>query len=88
MPRRSPLAAAFTVLLSCIVAAPALAQDWPQPGRAIQLIVPAPGSRGTGDTTARVLAEEMQTRLKASFVIDNLRVGESADAEPGGAGPT
>lgn len=71
MPRRSLLAAAVTPLLAVLLAAPALAQDWPQPGRPIQLIVPAPGGSGTGDTIARVLAEEMQTRLKTSFVVDN-----------------
>jgi len=58
-------------LLSLLVAGPALAQDWPQPGKTIQLIVPAPGGSGTGDTIARVLAEELQSRLKATFVVDN-----------------
>ena len=58
-------------LLSLLVAGPALAQDWPQPGKTIQLIVPAPGGSGTGDTIARVLAEELQSRLKTTFVIDN-----------------
>ena len=72
MPRRPLLAAALALLFSSVVATPALAQDsWPQPGKTIQLIVPAPGGSGTGDTIARVLAEEMQTRLKTTFVIDN-----------------
>ena len=57
MSRRPPLAA-MVAMLSLLVAAPALAQDWPQPGKTIQLIVPAPGGSGTGDTIARVLAEE------------------------------
>ena len=70
MSRRSPLAALLS-LLSLLVAGPALAQDWPQPGKTIQLIVPAPGGSGTGDTIARVLAEELQSRLKATFVVDN-----------------
>ena len=70
MSRRPPLAAALA-LLSLLVAGPALAQDWPQPGKTIQLIVPAPGGSGTGDTIARVLAEELQSRLKTTFVIDN-----------------
>ena len=61
---------ALAVLLTCGVAGPTLAQDWPAPGKTIQLIVPAPGGSGTGDTIARVLAEEMQTRLKTTFVID------------------
>ncbi|MEO8921377.1 MAG: tripartite tricarboxylate transporter substrate binding protein [Caldimonas sp.] len=72
MPRRSLLAAAFALLLSFLFAAPAIAQEsWPQPGHPIQLIVPAPGGSGTGDTIARILALEMETRLKTNFVIDN-----------------
>jgi len=72
MPRRPLLTAALALLSTSFFAAFALAQDaWPQPGKTIQLIVPAPGGSGTGDTIARVLAEEMQTRLKTTFVIDN-----------------
>jgi len=72
MLRRPFLAAAVSLLLSPLLAASALAQDaWPAPGRPIQLIVPAPGGSGTGDTIARILAEEMGTRLKTNFVIDN-----------------
>lgn len=70
MSRRLPFAAALAVL-SCLVAGSALAQDWPQPGKTIQITVPAPGGSGTGDTIARVLAEELQSRLKTTFVIDN-----------------
>ena len=71
MSRRFVSAAAFAALLTGLAPAPTLAQDWPGPGKTIQLIVPAPGGSGTGDTIARVLAEEMQTRLKTTFVIDN-----------------
>ncbi|MDQ2736827.1 MAG: tripartite tricarboxylate transporter substrate binding protein [Pseudomonadota bacterium] len=72
MLRRSLLAAAFALLLCFFFAVPAIAQDsWPQPGHPIQLIVPAPGGSGTGDTIARILALEMETRLKTNFVIDN-----------------
>jgi len=72
MLRRPFLAAAVSLLLSPLLAAPAVAQEnWPTPGRPIQLIVPAPGGSGTGDTIARILAEEMGTRLKSNFVIDN-----------------
>src|SRR6476620_10917645 len=71
MSRRFISAAALFALLTCGVAGPTLAQDWPGPGKTIQLIVPAPGGSGTGDTIARVLAEELQSRLKATFVVDN-----------------
>ena len=68
---RPPSLSAALALMGCLVAGPALAQDWPQAGKTIQLIVPAPGGSGTGDTIARVLAEELQSRLKTTFVVDN-----------------
>ena len=71
MSRRLYSALVLAALLPFLLASPALAQDWPAPGKPIQLIVPAPGGSGTGDTIARVLAEELQTRLKATFVVDN-----------------
>ncbi len=81
------LAAATLLALS----APALAQDWPAAGKTIQLIVPAPGGSGTGDTIARVLAEEMGKRLKTTFVIDNkagangnIGAAAAAGAQPDG----
>src|SRR6187402_3528128 len=87
MSRRPPL----PTLLALLVAGPALAQDWPQPGKTIQLIVPAPGGSGTGDTIARVLAEELQSRLKTTFVIDNKagangNIGATAAAQTPGDG--
>ena len=51
--------------------AQAQAQDWPAEGRSIRLIVPSPGGSGTGDTIARILAEEIGKRLKTTFVVDN-----------------
>ena len=65
------LVAAAVLSLCAFFTAPAQAQDWPQPGKTIQVVVPSPGGSGTGDTIARVLAEELQTRLKTTFVIDN-----------------
>jgi tripartite-type tricarboxylate transporter receptor subunit TctC len=61
-------AAALAALLHTL---PAQAQDWPAAGKTIQLTVPAPGGGGTGDTIARILAEELAKRLKTTFVIDN-----------------
>ena len=57
---RRPFLAPALALLAGLVAVPASAQDWPQAGKTIQLIVPAPGGSGTGDTIARVLAQELQ----------------------------
>ncbi len=91
MSRRSLFAVSLAALLSSLFASPTLAQDWPAPGKPIQLIVPAPGGSGTGDTIARVLAEELQTRLKATFVVDNKagangNIGASAAAATPGDG--
>src|SRR5450432_1871829 len=78
--RRLPFAAALALLLG-LIGAPTLGQEWPQPGRTIQLIVPAPGGSGTGDTIARILAEELQTRLKANFYVDN-KAGANGNMAP------
>ncbi|HSC63824.1 MAG TPA: tripartite tricarboxylate transporter substrate-binding protein, partial [Caldimonas sp.] len=88
---RRPLLALALASIAGLVAGPACAQDWPQPGKTIQLIVPAPGGSGTGDTIARVLAEELQSRLKATFVVDNKagangNIGASAAATTPGDG--
>jgi len=81
---RRPFLAAALALLAGLVAVPASAQDWPQAGKTIQLIVPAPGGSGTGDTIARVLAEELQSRLKATFVVDN-KAGANGNIGAGAA---
>jgi tripartite-type tricarboxylate transporter receptor subunit TctC len=71
----------------------AQAQDWPAPGKTIRLIVPSPGGSGTGDTIARIMAEEMGKRLAATFVIDNKpgangNIGATAAAQATGDGYT
>jgi len=90
MSRRLPFAAALALLFG-LAASSVLAQDWPQAGKTIQLIVPAPGGSGTGDTIARVLAEELQSRLKTTIVVDNKagangNIGASAAAQTPGDG--
>lgn len=47
------------------------AQDWPAAGKTVQIVVPAPGGGGTGDTIARIVAEELSKALKGTFIIDN-----------------
>lgn len=49
----------------------AQAEAWPQAGRPIQIIVPAPGGSGTGDAIARLLGEQLSRRLGSPVVIDN-----------------
>jgi tripartite-type tricarboxylate transporter receptor subunit TctC len=51
-------------------ATPLSAQDWPA-GKTVQIIVPAPGGGGTGDSIARVIAEELAKRLSTSVIVDN-----------------
>jgi tripartite-type tricarboxylate transporter receptor subunit TctC len=78
------LAAAAALSLCAFFTAPAQAQDWPQPGKTIQVVVPSPGGSGTGDTIARVLAEELQTRLKtpSSSTTRPARTATSAPRRP------
>lgn len=61
----------LALLLSFALVGTASANDWPAAGRPIQLTVPSPGGGGTGDTIARLLAEQLAVNLKTSFVIDN-----------------
>jgi tripartite-type tricarboxylate transporter receptor subunit TctC len=94
--RRSSGAAALLfglafLAVECLGVTPAQAQDWPATGRNIRLIVPSPGGSGTGDTIARIAAEEMGKRLKANFVIDNKpgangNIGATAAAQAPGDG--
>ncbi len=61
---------ALAAALAVAHAPAALAQDWPA-GKTIQIVVPAPGGGGTGDSIARVIAEELAKHLKTSVVVDN-----------------
>ena len=73
--RRTALAAGLVTvggMAGAFVTSPAAAAtDWPVAGRNIRLIVPSPGGGGTGDTIARIFAEELARRLKTVFVVDN-----------------
>ena len=62
-----------TLLLSTVFAVPASvsAQSWPEAGKPIQITVPAPGGGGTGDTIARMLAEQLAPRLNTNVIIEN-----------------
>jgi tripartite-type tricarboxylate transporter receptor subunit TctC len=63
--------AALAAALAIGSLAPTQAQDYPVAGKTIQIIVPAPGGAGTGDSIARVIADQLATRLKTSVVVDN-----------------
>ena len=64
----SRLAAAAALVPVLVL--PAFAQDWPA-GKTVQIVVPAPGGGGTGDSIARVVSEALAKRLQTSVVIDN-----------------
>lgn len=68
--RRTFLQLAAAAALIPALALPASAQDWPG-GKTVTVVVPAPGGGGTGDSIARVIAEELAKRLKTPVVIDN-----------------
>lgn len=50
---------------------PVCAAEWPAADKPVQLIVPAPGGGGTGDTIARLMAERLGKRLNATVIVDN-----------------
>lgn len=90
MPRLlSRLAVVTTLALGILT--PALAADWPAAGKAVQLVVPAPGGAGTGDAIARVMADQLGKKLKTAVIVDNRggangNIGATviADAAPDG----
>lgn len=62
---------ALAGIASAALMANAQTQDWPAAGKTVQIVVPAPGGGGTGDTIARIVAEELSKALKGNFIIDN-----------------
>lgn len=61
-----------TLAAAALAVAPAaFANPWPAPGKPLQVIVPAPGGGGTGDTIARLLAEQLGRRLGTTVIVDN-----------------
>lgn len=60
----------LAALASAALVTGAQAADWPA-GKVIQIVVPAPGGGGTGDTIARVVAEDLAKTLNTSIIVDN-----------------
>ncbi len=69
--RRSLLRTLAAAVVATLMSVPVQAQGWPAQGRTIQMIVPAPGGGGTGDTIARIIAEQLAARLKVPVIVDN-----------------
>jgi tripartite-type tricarboxylate transporter receptor subunit TctC len=55
--------------LLAVVAAPSMAQDWPQK-QTIRMIVPFPAGGGT-DVVARIVAKYLQERLHQTVIVEN-----------------
>lgn len=72
---RRPLLLAAAIAPLWPAAARAQGPAYPEPGRPIRLVVPAPPG-GPGDVVARALAQELTSQLKTTVLVDN---------KPGGA---
>jgi tripartite-type tricarboxylate transporter receptor subunit TctC len=69
--RRHLLLALAAAAIAGLPGTSVLAQGWPAAGKTVQIIVPAPGGGGTGDTIARIVAEQLALRLKVPVIVDN-----------------
>jgi len=66
------IAIAIALLGVLLIAAPAVAQQYPS--RTVTIIVPYPGG-GPTDETARVIAQSLQGKLKQGFIVVNVSGG-------------
>ncbi len=57
--------------LGTLAAPTAFADSWPPPNKAVQIIVPSPGGGGTGDTIARLIADQLSKKLDGNFIVEN-----------------
>ena len=64
---RKILCASLAAMVAC-AAAPATAQDWP--AKTVRIIVPF-GAGSTPDIVARLVADRLQQKLNATFVVEN-----------------
>jgi tripartite-type tricarboxylate transporter receptor subunit TctC len=73
--RRRTFIKGASAAMAGLIARPAIAQSapWPQPGRAIRIIVPWPPG-AANDALGRLLAQRLQDKLGATTVVEN-RVG-------------
>ena len=62
---------AGVLALTVAFSTPAVAADWPPPNKPVQIIVPSPGGGGTGDTIARLIADQLSQKLNGNFIVEN-----------------
>ena len=61
-------AASAVTVIACALSASAVAQEWPS--KPVRLISPF-AAGGSNDIATRLIAEQLGTRLKAQFIVDN-----------------
>lgn len=74
MDRQQGIRRALAILVACALAAPALAQAWPE--RIVRIVAPFSPGGGT-DIVGRLLAQKLSSQMKAKFVVEN-RPGAAA----------
>lgn len=82
--------AAATLMLPGLAFADTAAQ-WPEPGKPVHIVVPAPGGAGTADTIARFIADKLSKKIGGNFIIEsrggangNIGATIAAEAKPDG----
>lgn len=74
MDRQEMVSRVLIVLLASALAAPAMAQRWPE--RAVRIVAPFPPGGGT-DFVGRLLAQKLSSQIGGTFVVEN-RPGAAA----------
>ena len=67
------------LLLAPLLLQPALAQDWPQPGKSLRILNPFPPG-GTSDTLSRIMAAKLTAQLGIPVVVENKPGGSTVVA--------
>lgn len=83
---------AGVITLTAAFSTSALAAEWPPANKPVQIIVPSPGGGGTGDTIARLIADQLSQKLHGNFIVENhagangnIGAGIAADAPNDGS---
>jgi len=74
MNRKQGIAHALVILFTCVLAAPAVAQTWPE--RTVRIVAPFSPGGGT-DFVGRLLAQKLSSQMGGTFVVEN-RPGAAA----------
>jgi tripartite-type tricarboxylate transporter receptor subunit TctC len=74
MNRQQAIRRALVILAACALAAPAIAQTWPE--RAVRIVAPFSPGGGT-DIVGRLLAQKLSSQMGGTFVVEN-RPGAAA----------